>query len=115
MVMRNYRSFVGSNEQFSSALLPADGENVSPALMPSLQTDLWSPDLALRNHTSRTIRFDEIHSSTRLVKSSDKAKIEKPLAASSERKVKLLLVRLFHLYLLEAASGFSIFSFISSF
>ncbi|CAG5111001.1 Oidioi.mRNA.OKI2018_I69.chr2.g5342.t1.cds [Oikopleura dioica] len=49
----------------SSALLPADGENVSPALMPSLQTDLWSPDLALRNHTSRTIRFDEIHSNTR--------------------------------------------------
>lgn len=49
----------------SSALLPATDVNVSPALLPSSQLKIWSPDLALRNHTIRTIRFDEKHSNTR--------------------------------------------------
>ena len=51
--------------QISSALLPAAAENVSPAFLPSSHLKLWSPDVALRNHTIRTIRFDEKHSRTR--------------------------------------------------
>merc|ERR1712150_71406 len=58
-------SQISSIHDESSALLPAAGENVSPALLPSSQAAFWSPESALANHTRRTVRFDETHANTR--------------------------------------------------
>jgi len=56
---------------YFSALLPAEGVNISPAFLPSRASILWNGEEALRNHTARNIRFDQMHHQTRWSAGSD--------------------------------------------
>lgn len=63
--------FAISRENPNSALLPAKGLNISPALLPSRASFLWNGEEAIRNHTARNVRFDQMHHQTRWTAGSD--------------------------------------------